>query len=621
MQRETLIETVRMLEQMRNLIDMDLYMAIYDINGVVLYMYPEDGAKDGIAVGEVYHDTTGKLQEVLRTGNHFHNRIPSGKFGFELEGNIMPVYEADKIAGAVSVVYLPMSQNSLEAQQVALQSIYYLILSMDFENGNCEELYRAYNRNLAQFTFYSYLSFCEQAIAMVHREDMVLCRQMLQPEYMRKELSNKKSISTECRLVLQDTTIHWVELIICKAMAHNESSPKEKYFLMVRDIQEKKAMQERELQKNLELIKELKLANQTLFEKDITDELTGLHNRKGLNYYAKDIFVDAILAQKKLFIFIADLNSLKYINDKFGHGAGDAAIESLGIGIKKLMPKGCVAARTGGDEYAVIGCFDEASEEPEQFVNRLGQHMEQFNEKSGLPYVVEYSYGTCFELPLEKNGLGFYIQAADEKMIAMKHQMKNEMINMDVDVNQEEFRTIDYARNTILVVDDDRFMRHVIRSILEESYEIMEAEDGQMALSKVEESMIGGMELSLIILDVQMPKMDGFQVLDRLKTMKIIGRIPVIMVTASASDDVEAMGYELGVSDFIRKPFNSVIVRHRVENILKILKKQRQLELTLTEKACIVESQARRLKSQSERLKHKGFSNDFRKISQEEVDE
>ena len=118
--------------------------------------------------------------------------------------------------------------------------------------------------------------------------------------------------------------------------------------------------------------------------------------------------------------------------------------------------------------------------------------------------------------------------------------------------------------STILVVDDESRMRKLIKDfLLKKDYNIIESENGENALEIFEEKQEN---INLVILDVMMPKLDGWSVLRRIRQ---ISNIPVIMLTARGEEQDELFGFELGVDEYISKPFSPKILVARVEAILK----------------------------------------------------
>lgn len=118
---------------------------------------------------------------------------------------------------------------------------------------------------------------------------------------------------------------------------------------------------------------------------------------------------------------------------------------------------------------------------------------------------------------------------------------------------------------TVLVVDDESRMRKLIRDFLiQKNYNILEAEDGEKALKVYEENKE---KISLILLDVMMPKLDGWSVLRNIRQEN--KKLPIVMLTARAEEQDELFGFELGVDEYITKPFSPKILVARVEAILK----------------------------------------------------
>ena len=118
--------------------------------------------------------------------------------------------------------------------------------------------------------------------------------------------------------------------------------------------------------------------------------------------------------------------------------------------------------------------------------------------------------------------------------------------------------------NCILVVDDELRMRKLIKDFLvAKGYSILEAEDGEKGLEVFEENKN---KISLILLDVMMPKLDGWSVLRQIRQES---KVPIIMLTARGEEQDELFGFELGVDEYISKPFSPKILVARVEAILK----------------------------------------------------
>ena len=118
--------------------------------------------------------------------------------------------------------------------------------------------------------------------------------------------------------------------------------------------------------------------------------------------------------------------------------------------------------------------------------------------------------------------------------------------------------------NTVLIVDDEARMRKLIKDFLmQKGYSILEAEDGEKALEVFEQNQN---KIDIILLDVMMPKLDGWSVLRQIRQKS---KVPIIMLTARGEEQDELFGFELGVDEYIPKPFSPKILVARVEAILK----------------------------------------------------
>ena len=118
--------------------------------------------------------------------------------------------------------------------------------------------------------------------------------------------------------------------------------------------------------------------------------------------------------------------------------------------------------------------------------------------------------------------------------------------------------------NFVLIVDDELRMRKLIKDFLKaKGFNILEAEDGEKALQIFEENKN---KITLILLDVMMPKLDGWSVLRQIRQQS---KVPIIMLTARGEEQDELFGFELGVDEYISKPFSPKILVARVEAILK----------------------------------------------------
>lgn len=126
----------------------------------------------------------------------------------------------------------------------------------------------------------------------------------------------------------------------------------------------------------------------------------------------------------------------------------------------------------------------------------------------------------------------------------------------------------------ILIVDDSEMNRFMLTDMLADDFEILQAENGAEAITMLKDY---GTEISLVMLDMVMPKLDGFGVLEFMRANRIIETIPVIMISVENAPKYIERAYNMGVSEFIRRPFDAFTVRKRVDNTLKLYTKQKKL--------------------------------------------
>lgn len=134
------------------------------------------------------------------------------------------------------------------------------------------------------------------------------------------------------------------------------------------------------------------------------------------------------------------------------------------------------------------------------------------------------------------------------------------------------------SKKTILIVDDQEMNRKMLAKIFCGEYSLLEAADGREALEIVETNQ---QKTDIMLLDISMPVLDGFGVMEHLKETGRLEHLPVIFITAEDSVPAIQRAYELGVSDVIGKPFHPNIVRRRVENVLALYTKKEHLEETI----------------------------------------
>ena len=299
-------------------------------------------------------------------------------------------------------------------------------------------------------------------------------------------------------------------------------------------------------------------------EKLYTDVLTGIYNRRFFEEKIKNMEDEAGIA-------VIDLDDFKLHNDTYGHSAGDAALIMTANIIKKYIRKTDILIRYGGDEFLLIL----PSIKKHIFEDKLKLIREKIHD-TVVPKYEKMQLSVSIGGAIFREGnIEDAIASADRQMYIAKNY-KN-MVVTEWDENgkkKEENSASEKLKQQILIVDDSEINREILKEILKEDYRILEAANGEECLEQLERSGTG---ISLVLLDIVMPEMDGFEVLAAMNQNHWIEDIPVIMISSEDSDSYIRRAYEMGVSDYISRPFDAKIVYQRVLNMIKLYAKQRRL--------------------------------------------
>ena len=149
--------------------------------------------------------------------------------------------------------------------------------------------------------------------------------------------------------------------------------------------------------------------------------------------------------------------------------------------------------------------------------------------------------------------------------------------------------------DTILIVDDTKLYRRILKDIFKKNYRILEADDGDKAISLLKEKHE---EISIILLDLVMPKKTGFDVITYTKETRGMELIPIIVITSEGTSESDYHAYEYGVADVIHKPFDAKIVLRRVQNVIELYQHRSSIQRKLEKRtAQLKESEAKLAKN------------------------
>ena len=326
---------------------------------------------------------------------------------------------------------------------------------------------------------------------------------------------------------------------------------------------EKKAEQERDEAKTIAL----------------TDPLTGVKSKHA--FLMKQQQIDASIKEGRAdaFAIVAcDVNGLKVINDTLGHKAGDEYIRSAGRMICDIFQHSPVY-RTGGDEFVVILC------ERDYFIRKelvLALHDRSVEHISTREVVIsgglsDYQAGvdTSFHDVFER---------ADELMYEEKKLLKGmgaisredaEAAVKPIFPEDEDAEILNLKRH-VLIVEDEQINQMILGNMLKDVYDVLYASDGNEALEQVKTHKD---DLAIVLLDLQMPKMSGMEVLRVMKEEEEFRSIPVIVMTVDQSAEVSCL--KIGAIDFIPKPYPSPeIILARVNRCIELSEKRNIIQST-----------------------------------------
>lgn len=310
------------------------------------------------------------------------------------------------------------------------------------------------------------------------------------------------------------------------------------------------------------LMEKLSRYNEKLYQ----DALTGVYNRR---YYEDRI--------KKMTASVGgamiDMDDFKIYNDTYGHNAGDLALITTVEAIRHCIRKNDTLIRYGGDEFLLV-------------LQGISETMFREKLKQIRTEIYNANVPTYSRLQLSASIGGVMsagrtveetVMEADKFMYLAKNRKNTVVTEKDFANEEGEDGTALEAlkvKQQILIVDDSEMNREILTEMLQDDFRILEAENGEEALKMLKQYGTG---ISLMLLDIVMPVMNGFEVLAAMAREHWMDDIPVIMISSEESEDYIRRAYEMGIADYIRRPFDAKIVYQRVFNTIKLYAKQRRL--------------------------------------------
>ena len=301
-------------------------------------------------------------------------------------------------------------------------------------------------------------------------------------------------------------------------------------------------------------------------EKLCQDALTGVYNRRYYEDRIKKMTASVGVA-------MIDMDDFKIYNDTYGHNAGDLALITTVEAIRRCIRKNDTLIRYGGDEFLLV-------------LQGISETMFREKLKQIRTEIYNANVPTYSRLQLSASIGGVMsagrtveetVMEADKFMYLAKNRKNTVVTEKDFANEEGEDGTALEAlkvKQQILIVDDSEMNREILTEMLQDDFRILEAENGEEALKMLKQYGTG---ISLMLLDIVMPVMNGFEVLAAMAREHWMDDIPVIMISSEESEDYIRRAYEMGIADYIRRPFDAKIVYQRVFNTIKLYAKQRRL--------------------------------------------
>lgn len=294
------------------------------------------------------------------------------------------------------------------------------------------------------------------------------------------------------------------------------------------------------------------------------DALTGACNRR---YYENRIRK----VRGQAGVAMIDLDDFKLYNDTCGHNAGDLVLNTVVGIIRGCIRKTDILIRYGGDEFLLI--LPDVDEEI--FSKKLKQIRNMVCEAEVPEYARLRLTVSIGGVLADNETIESAVSRADGLMYQAKKR-KNMIVTEQSGIDSAEAK----ERQQILIVDDSKINCEILAEILKDEYRILEAANGEECIDLLKQYGTG---ISLLLLDINMPVMDGFEVLALMNRNDWIEDIPVIMISSEDGASYVRRAYEMGASDYISRPFDAQVVHQRVSNTIKLYAKQRRLISLVTD--------------------------------------
>lgn len=290
------------------------------------------------------------------------------------------------------------------------------------------------------------------------------------------------------------------------------------------------------------------------------DAVTGAYNER----YYQEKYRSRILTAG---VAVLRVDDFKAANDVYGRCAGNSVLETVAGVLRRNLGEKDRLIRRGEDRLLLLL--------PEVGQSDFGQKLEHLRLQLAAAGVPGYSH-----LHISVSIGGVWIQDGEvsaavehaERLATYAQMQKNTVIT-----EQQPERTAAapvHRRQSVLIVDDSELNRKMLGQMLGSRFDIAEAASGEACLQLLEQNATG---ISIVLLDIHMPGIDGFTVLEEMNQKNLLEQIPVIMISSEDTVDAVRRAFDLGASDYISRPFDAKVVYQRIINTIQLYAKQCRL--------------------------------------------
>ena len=290
------------------------------------------------------------------------------------------------------------------------------------------------------------------------------------------------------------------------------------------------------------------------------DAVTGAYNER----YYQEKYRSRILTAG---VAVLRVDDFKAANDVYGRYAGNSVLETVAGVLRRNLGEKDRLIRRGEDRLLLLL--------PEVGQSDFGQKLEHLRLQLAAAGVPGYSH-----LHISVSIGGVWIRDGEvsaavehaERLATYAQMQKNTVIT-----EQQPERTAAapvHRRQSVLIVDDSELNRKMLGQMLGSRFDIAEAASGEACLQLLEQNATG---ISIVLLDIHMPGINGFPVLEEMNQKNLLEQIPVIMISSEDTVDAVRRAFDLGASDYISRPFDAKVVYQRIINTIQLYAKQRRL--------------------------------------------